>query len=73
MEIHTELSKTNNIIYKHMSSSDIMTMIEMFIYGFYSNRERWNDRGFDLVLAEKERPQISLFADVVFNPRRLFT
>lgn len=73
MEIHTELSKTNNIIYKHMSSSDIMTMIEMFIYGFYSNRERWNDRGFDLVLAEKERQQISLFADVVFNPRRLFT
>lgn len=56
-----------------MSSSDIMTMIEMYIYGFYSNRERWNDRGFDLVLAEKERQQISLFADVVFNPRGLFT
>lgn len=52
MEIHTELSKTNNIIYKHMSSSDIMTMIEMYIYGFYSNREKRNDRGFNLVLAE---------------------
>lgn len=35
-----------------MSSSDIMTMIEMYIYGFYSNREKRNDRGFNLVLAE---------------------
>lgn len=56
-----------------MSSSDIMTMIEMYIYGFYSNRERWDYRGFDPVLAERERQQISLFVDVVFYSRGFFT